>query len=345
MMFRPFTLTACVLVDEAGATFDDSQMIEIGTDRTAVSLSRNTVHARYYELSDDKKTLTIDWKPDFIKSPRLTRVWNRAIRFIILHRTGSDDMKSTLDKFVQPIGQGLPGSAHYVIDQDGFVVRMVQDEYGSHHTPRGHNYTYPEDGSFWRGRDDVQDSSIGIEVVAAPLGSIEDPQLNSLSSLVREIRHALAIPAKDVAGHIDVRLLGRISYGLLIGGTSCPNLSFPWYALGQRNATIRYQNEHDNEFNGEIEAKYGSVLPDDPAWAYNGSFTSAMWTQLASDLKEIGYSINRNDGVTTDPPEYDAIRQALFVFRYRFHGESIIGSLDRRLAATIESVLANIRNG
>src|SRR5689334_2359783 len=74
------------------------------------------------------------------------------ISIIVLHYTGMVDAASAIERLTDPTSKV---SSHYLIGEDGQVFRPVPEEKRAWHAGRAH----------WRGIDDVNSASIGIELV------------------------------------------------------------------------------------------------------------------------------------------------------------------------------------
>jgi N-acetylmuramoyl-L-alanine amidase CwlA len=115
---------------------------------------------------------------------------------IVLHHTaGTGSARSTALYFADPKSKV---SSHYVIGKDGAIVQCVQDAKRAWHAGQ----------SAFRGRGDVNDFSIGIELVNRGDGKdpFPDPQYWALADLVAYLMQAYRIPAERVVGHRDVAL-------------------------------------------------------------------------------------------------------------------------------------------
>ncbi len=71
---------------------------------------------------------------------------------LILHYTGMASAAAALDRLCDPDAKV---SAHYLIDEDGATFRLVDEARRAWHAGL----------SRWRGRDDINAVSIGIEMV------------------------------------------------------------------------------------------------------------------------------------------------------------------------------------
>ncbi len=114
---------------------------------------------------------------------------------LILHYTGTKTGQEAIDRLRDPAA-GV--SSHYVVDEDGFVLRLVAEERRAFHAGR----------SFWRGRRALDDRSIGIEIVnpGHEWGYRDFPvmQLAAVCDLCLSILSRHPIPARNVVGHSDV---------------------------------------------------------------------------------------------------------------------------------------------
>lgn len=118
-----------------------------------------------------------------------------TIDTIILHYTGMIDAASALARLADP---GAKVSAHYVIDEDGTLYRMVAEDQRAWHAGV----------SSWRGQSDINGRSIGIELVnpGHEFGYRPFPkaQFDRLVSLARDLLRRHPIRASRVLGHSDV---------------------------------------------------------------------------------------------------------------------------------------------
>lgn len=88
--------------------------------------------------------------------------------------------------------RGLQVSAHFVIRRDGELLQFVSCDERAWHAGR----------SSWRGREDCNDWSIGVELEGLEGLAFEAPQYTALARLVRALSRRYAID--DVVGHEHV---------------------------------------------------------------------------------------------------------------------------------------------
>jgi N-acetylmuramoyl-L-alanine amidase len=119
----------------------------------------------------------------------------RAIDMLILHYTGMPTAAAALARLCDP---EAAVSAHYLIDEDGTVVRLVDEARRAWHAGV----------SCWQGETDVNDRSIGIELVNPGhewgYRPFPEPQMRALVALCGGILARHPIPPRRVLGHSDV---------------------------------------------------------------------------------------------------------------------------------------------
>ncbi|HUA53589.1 MAG TPA: N-acetylmuramoyl-L-alanine amidase [Candidatus Sulfotelmatobacter sp.] len=128
--------------------------------------------------------------PNF--GPRPT---DAAIDLLILHYTGMQSAEAAIARLCD---RAAAVSAHYVIDEDGTVYRLVDERERAWHAGV----------SAWQGRGDVNSFSVGIELVNPGhewgYRAFPAAQLAACAQLSRAIVKRHAIPASRVLGHSDV---------------------------------------------------------------------------------------------------------------------------------------------
>lgn len=118
-----------------------------------------------------------------------------AVDMLVLHYTGMESCGVALDRLCDT---AAAVSAHYLIDEDSTVYSMVPEDKRAWHAGVAH----------WRGESNINDRSIGIELVnpGHEFGYRPFPpdQMTALVSLCLDILSRHAIPARNVVGHSDV---------------------------------------------------------------------------------------------------------------------------------------------
>lgn len=136
------------------------------------------------------------------------------ISMIVLHYTGMQDAESAIDRLRDPEAKV---SAHYVVAEDGTVLRLVAEENRAWHAGKSH----------WRHIDDVNSASVGIEIVnpGHEFGyrPFPDEQVDAVIRLVHGIKDRYEITRGNIVGHSDIAPVRKRDPGEL----------FPWSRLAR----------------------------------------------------------------------------------------------------------------
>lgn len=136
------------------------------------------------------------------------------ISMVVLHYTGMIDGASAINRLADPEAKV---SAHYVVAEDGQIIRMVDEANRAWHAGR----------SWWRGISDVNSASVGIEIVnpGHEFGyrPFPDAQIEAVIRLVAGIVARYGITRGNVVGHSDVAPARKDDPGEL----------FPWHRLAK----------------------------------------------------------------------------------------------------------------
>ena len=133
---------------------------------------------------------------------------------IVLHYTGMASGEAALARLRDPEAKV---SAHYLIEEDGRVFALVAEARRAWHAGV----------SFWKGEDDVNAASIGIELVnpghEGGYRAFPAQQIGALLELLGEIRERWDVPDGRILGHSDVAPDRKMDPGEL----------FPWKHLAE----------------------------------------------------------------------------------------------------------------
>ena len=114
---------------------------------------------------------------------------------LVLHYTGMRTADEAISRLRDP---GAKVSAHYVVDEDGSILRLVPEERRAWHAGRG----------VWQGETDCYAASIGVEIVnpGHEFGYRDffEAQIAAVISLVSDIRTRWTIPDARIIGHSDL---------------------------------------------------------------------------------------------------------------------------------------------
>jgi len=133
---------------------------------------------------------------------------------LVLHYTGMPTGEAALERLRDPAAKV---SSHYLVEEDGRVFRLVPEERRAWHAGL----------SFWKGRDDLNSASVGIEIVnpGHEFGyrPFPDAQVAAVIALVADVRSRWTIEDDRIVGHSDVAPDRKDDPGEL----------FPWKRLAE----------------------------------------------------------------------------------------------------------------
>lgn len=136
---------------------------------------------------------------------------------IILHFTGRKSAEHAL-KTLTDGERDPPVSSHYMIDEEGRVYRLVDEEKRAWHAGVSH----------WNGITDVNSASIGIELSNRDRKPYTEKQLDALTALCHDLQNRYDIPAQNIIGHSDIAPDRKDD----------PGYHFPWRELANDNIGV-----------------------------------------------------------------------------------------------------------
>ncbi len=141
------------------------------------------------------------------------------ISMAVLHYTEMKPVDAAIERLTDPEAKV---SAHYLISEEGRVIRLVPE----------HARAWHAGASFWRGIPDVNSASIGIELDhpghALGYRGFADSQIDALIPLLARIVKQYDIPRANVVGHSCVAPMRKVDPGEL----------FPWDRLARYNLCL-----------------------------------------------------------------------------------------------------------
>ena len=141
------------------------------------------------------------------------------VDMLVIHYTGMRTGAEALARLCDPVAQV---SAHYMIEEDGTVYRLVDEGLRAWHAGV----------ASWRGWTDINSRSVGVELVnpGHEFGPrpFPDSQIDALAELAQGILARHAVPARNVVGHSDIAPARKQDPGEL----------FPWDELARRGVGL-----------------------------------------------------------------------------------------------------------
>lgn len=217
-------------------------------------------------------------KYKFIKSPNFSdRKDGAIIDTIVLHHTTVTDMQAVLNIFTNP---ELIVSSHYLVDVDGTIVQLVDDEKKARHAGV----------SFWRGREEINEYSIGIELVNSGFEPFEDAQIQATIELCKDLKTRHNIIERNIVAHADIAPNRKVD----------PSKYFNWKLLNENGIGL-----------------YSTKTPNEIKTLHRfGDYGKAIW-ELRNKLYAFGY------GIATDEQRYDSkLENTINAFKRRYCPET-----------------------
>lgn len=135
--------------------------------------------------------------------------------FVVIHYTA---MQSCAEAFARLCDPAHEVSAHYLLDYDGTVHALVDEVSRAWHAGAGE----------WRGLDDLNSRSIGIELANDGFEPFPEPQMVALETLLAGIMARWTIAPESVIGHSD----------MAPGRKSDPGARFDWARLARAGLAV-----------------------------------------------------------------------------------------------------------
>jgi len=176
----------------------------------------------------------------------------QGVSMVVLHYTGMQTAAEALERMCDPAAEV---SAHYMIDEDGTVTRLVDEEKRAWHAGR----------SRWRGVTDINSASIGIEMVNPGhewgYRPFSDEQMEALVPLLAAIVKRHNVPRANVVGHSDIAPARKADPGELFDWDLLARLRL---ALPKPKLSMRLLYDNEGAFFLALE-RFGYDITDPEA--------------------------------------------------------------------------------
>lgn len=134
----------------------------------------------------------------------------RKPRLIVIHATEMTSADSALQVLKSQNSAGKV-SAHYLIAESGTIFQLVDDKQRAWHAGAGR----------WRGLNDLNSFSIGIELDNDGIEAFQPQQIQALIKLLNDLCMRWDIPRSSIIGHSDLAPTRKVD----------PSALFPWQSL------------------------------------------------------------------------------------------------------------------
>ncbi len=136
-------------------------------------------------------------------------------RLVVLHYTEMPSARAALDRLCDPSAEV---SCHWLIGRDGTLWHLVDEDRRAWHAGAGS----------WRGQEDINSRSIGIELDNDGASPFAAPLMARLETLLAEVLNRWSIPPAGVIAHSDMAPGRKID----------PGPRFDWQRLARQGLAI-----------------------------------------------------------------------------------------------------------
>ena len=262
---------------------------------------------KIYRTSTNQTTIRNIGKFQVDSSTYISRGKEERIKFIILHYTALDNVGS-----IRELKGGV--SAHFLVldEDDNKIYSLVPLEQRAWHAGV----------SAFRGRTNINDTSVGIEIVndgiAKEYRSDPNPyhpydhyvdykpiQIEKVAQIIKYVAEKYNIPARNIVAHSDIAPSRKKD----------PGAKFPWKELYDKyNIGAWYDEADKQEFMDEEKFKATSIR------------------EIKDELRKYGYEINRLD-------EWDKeSKDVVYAFQLHFNPKNATGEMDLETFAILKAL-------
>ena len=228
---------------------------------------------------------SLNYSPNFCPKKRTSK----QIKFIIFHYTGIKNESDAINKLIEIQSEV---SCHYLIKNNGEIVKMVPDLYIAWHAGE----------SSWKNYNSLNLNSIGIEITNPGheygYKKFTKKQTSSILKLSRFLIKKYKINPKNILGHSDIAVLRKKD----------PGEKFPWEYLSKNRIGIWHTlNKQDLIKNRKLK------------------ISKIEENNFFNNLFKVGYSKK----YTKDISKNKYLRELAKTFQRRFRQELVDGKIDQ----------------
>ena len=279
----------------------------VACSSTEKVVSSSSSNSRGSSVSRNQSTVRNMGKFQVDSSTYISRGKEERIKFIILHYTALDNVGS-----IRELTGGV--SAHFLVldEDDNKIYSLVPLEQRAWHAG----------ASAFRGRTNINDTSVGIEIVndgiAKEYRSDPNPyhpydhyvdykpvQIEKTAQIIKYVAEKYNVPARNIVAHSDIAPSRKKD----------PGAKFPWKELYDKyNIGAWYDEADKQEFMDEEKFKATSII------------------EIKDELRKYGYEINRLD-------EWDkGSKDVVYAFQLHFNPKNATGEMDLETFAILKAL-------
>lgn len=233
---------------------------------------------------------------------------NERIQFVVVHYTATNNEYSIKELISNRV------SAHFLVldEDDNTIYNLVPLDQRAWHAG----------ASSFRGRTNLNDTSIGIEIVSDGIARDRrnDPnryppydayleykpiQIEKVAQIIKYVAARYNIPAKNIVAHSDIAPSRKKD----------PGAKFPWKELYEKYDIGAWYNESDKQ-----------------AFMNEEKFNATSISDIKEELRKYGYEINRTNEWDRDS------RDVVYAFQLHFNPKNATGNMDLETFAILKAL-------
>ena len=233
---------------------------------------------------------------------------NERIQFVVVHYTATNNEYSIKELISNRV------SAHFLVldEDDDKIYNLVPLDQRAWHAG----------ASSFRGRTNLNDTSIGIEIVSDGIARSRrnDPnryppydayleytptQIEKVAQIIKYVTARYNIPARNIIGHSDIAPSRKKD----------PGAKFPWKELYEKYNIGTWYNESDKQ-----------------AFMNEEKFNATSISDIKEELRKYGYEINRTNEWDRDS------RDVVYAFQLHFNPKNATGDMDLETFAILKAL-------
>ncbi len=233
---------------------------------------------------------------------------NERIQFVVVHYTATNNEYSIKELISNRV------SAHFLVldEDDNMIYNLVPLDQRAWHAG----------ASSFRGRTNLNDTSIGIEIVSDGIARDRrnDPnryppydayleykpiQIEKVAQIIKYVAARYNIPARNIVAHSDIAPSRKKD----------PGAKFPWKELYEKYDIGAWYNESDKQ-----------------AFMNEEKFNATSISDIKEELRKYGYEINRTNEWDRDS------RDVVYAFQLHFNPKNATGNMDLETFAILKAL-------
>ena len=233
---------------------------------------------------------------------------NERIQFIVVHYTATNNEYSIKELISNRV------STHFLVldEDDNTIYNLVPLDQRAWHAGT----------SSFRGRTNLNDTSIGIEIVSDGIARDRrnDPnryppydayleykpiQIEKVAQIIKYVAARYNIPAKNIVAHSDIAPSRKKD----------PGAKFPWKELYEKYDIGAWYNESDKQ-----------------AFMDEEKFNATSISDIKEELRKYGYEINRTNEWDRDS------KDVVYAFQLHFNVKNATGDMDLETFAILKAL-------